>query len=178
MTEATLKSKIAANREIIVAGIKFVVLIGIFFLALTSSFFQTELVDGFNATIAWLGGGIARLMGVEATSSSNSIRGPNGGITIVNECNGLYVTALLAAAILATPGSLMARTLGVAGASLAIYAINLARAVVLFLLINYKPSLFEFFHVYVFEALVVVAVLAIFVAWTGWAFEKGRASRA
>jgi exosortase H (IPTLxxWG-CTERM-specific) len=95
-------------------------------------------------------------------------------VTIVNGCNGVYETTLLAAAILATPTSWMKRVVGIAAAALGIYVLNIGRAASLFTIGIYRPWWFNFAHEYVWQTVVVFAVLAIFMAWANWSIPEGR----
>lgn len=160
------------NAVVIGAGLKFVIYLGAIFYMLTSSFGQGELVERFTATIAALTGAILRMFGIAAHAEGTRVIGPSFQVRIVNNCNGVYVTALVVAAMLATPASWMRRTLGIAGATAAIYVLNLGRTSSLFAIGSYRHDWFNFFHVYVWETVVVMATLAIFVAWAGWAVPK------
>ena len=162
------------NATVIWAGVKFVLYLGAFFAVLTSPFGQGVLVERFTATIATITGGILRLYGIANQVYGVRVIGASFQVQITNGCNGVYVTALVAAAILATPTSWMRRAMGIAGAALTIYVLNLGRTVSLFAIGCYSYKWFDFFHVYVWQTLVVLAALAIFMVWAGWAVPGNR----
>jgi len=114
------------------------------------------------------------MFGVAALAKGRMLAGPLFQTEIANGCNGVYVTALVVAAMLSAPASWMHRTLGVAGAAVSIYVLNVCRVASLFLIGSYRHDWFDFFHVYVWETVVVLASLAIFLAWAGWAIPRGR----
>ena len=162
------------NKSFIWVCFKFLFIIGIFFLILTSKFVDGELISRFNATIAYFGSGILNLFGMATHSEGNVITGNGAQVKIVNICNGVHVTVLVAAAMLASPASWMHRTLGIAAAALTIYILNLGRCVSLFAINAFKREWFDFAHGYLWQAVVVLATLAIFMAWSIWAVPKDR----
>jgi exosortase/archaeosortase family protein len=81
---------------------------------------------------------------------------------------------LLAAAILAFPASLRSRLIGLVAASIAIELLNLVRLSSLFWLGEHNRRIFDFVHVAVWQSLIILAAIAIFILWS-WKFaEKPR----
>ena len=162
------------NKQVVWAGIKFVVYLGAFFILLSSRLGEGELIGRFNAVMAIFTGAILNMMGVSARADGPSVIGNLFSIQIANGCNGVHVTALVTAAMLAAPTGWMYRALGIAFTAIAIYVLNLGRAVSLFVIGSYRPQWFNFAHVYAWETVVVLSTLAIFMAWAGWSIPKGR----
>lgn len=93
------------------------------------------------------------------------IRSPRFAIDVKNGCNGIEAMLLLAAAMLAFPASLRSRLMGLAVASVAIQALNLLRLSSLFWLGAYHRKIFEFFHIAVWQSIIILAAIAMFVVW-------------
>ena len=82
---------------------------------------------------------------------------------------------LLVAAIIAFPATLRSRLVGLAVASVSIEALNLVRLSSLFWLGEHYRPIFDFVHVAVWQLLVILAAISIFILWS-WKFaEKPRA---
>jgi exosortase/archaeosortase family protein len=72
----------------------------------------------------------------------------------------------LIAAILAFPASLRSRLGGIAAAAVAIQLLNLVRLASLFWLGEHYRSVFDFFHVGVWQSLIILAAISLFVLWS------------
>ena len=91
-----------------------------------------------------------------------------GAVQVLAGCNAVEVCALLAAAILAFPGKLKYGVVGVVAGILALQTINLGRIISLLYLARGSPEVFDFFHNYVWDALIGLEGLLIFFFWTRW----------
>jgi exosortase H (IPTLxxWG-CTERM-specific) len=107
--------------------------------------------------------------GVE--TAGTVMRSPRFALDVQNGCNGVEATILLAAAILAFPATLRSRLIGLAIASVAIELLNLVRLSSLFWLGEHHRRIFDFFHVAVWQSLVILAAISIFVLWS-WKFAE------
>jgi exosortase H (IPTLxxWG-CTERM-specific) len=107
--------------------------------------------------------------GVEAAGTV--IRSPRFALDVRNGCNGVEATILLAAAILAFPATLRSRLIGLAIASVAIELLNLVRLSSLFWLGEHHRRIFDLFHVAVWQSLIILAAISIFVLWS-WKFAE------
>ncbi len=122
---------------------------------------------------------------VVARGAALLLRGVEGGVGVTgtvmrsqqfaldvrNGCNGVEAVILLAAAILAFPATLRSRLLGLAVASVAIELLNLIRLSSLFWLGEHYRPIFDFFHVAVWQLLVILAAISIFILWS-WKFAE------
>jgi exosortase H (IPTLxxWG-CTERM-specific) len=107
--------------------------------------------------------------GVEATGTV--IHSPRFALDVRNGCNGVEAVILLVAAILAFPATLRSRLIGVVVASVAIELLNFIRLGSLFWLGEHHRRIFEFFHVAVWQSLVILAAISIFILWS-WKFAE------
>jgi exosortase H (IPTLxxWG-CTERM-specific) len=102
--------------------------------------------------------------GIEVTGTV--IRSPRFALDVENGCNGVEAAILLAAAILAFPATLRSRLIGLTIAGAAIELLNLVRLSSLFWLGEYHRRIFDFVHVAVWQSLVILAAIAMFVFWS------------
>jgi len=94
------------------------------------------------------------------------IQSPRFALDVRNGCNGVEAAILLAAAILGFPASLRSRLLGLGVASIAIELLNLVRLSSLFWLGEHDRRIFDFVHVAVWQSLIILAAIAIFILWS------------
>ena len=86
----------------------------------------------------------------------------------------------MTAAVLAFPGKLRYGLIGAAAGIVALQAINLLRIITLLYLSRGSHDVFEFFHNYVWDAMIGLEGLLIFFFWTRWQArqEQGSATEA
>ena len=89
-------------------------------------------------------------------------------VSIEAGCNGVEACLLLVAAMLAFPAPWMRKALGIAGGVLAVQLLNLVRVVSLFYLGQWNRSAFEWAHLYVWQTLIMVDVLVVWLLWLRW----------
>lgn len=108
------------------------------------------------------------LRGVEGgvVAVGTVIRSPRFALDVRNGCNGVEAVILLVAAILAFPSTLRSRLAGLMVAAVAIELLNLVRLSSLFLLGEHYRRVFDFVHVAVWQSLVILAAIAIFILWS------------
>jgi len=99
------------------------------------------------------------------------MRSSRFALDVRNGCNGVEAVILLAAAIFAFPATLRSRLIGVSVASIAIELLNLVRLSSLFWLGEHDRRLFDFVHVAVWQMLIILAAISIFILWS-WKFAE------
>jgi len=105
------------------------------------------------------------------------IRSPHFALDVRNGCNGVEAVMVLAAAMLAFPATLRSRLAGLVVGSIAIQILNLVRVASLVWLGEHHRELFDFVHVGVWQSVVILAAVSMFVFWS-WKFaEKPLAAR-
>lgn len=105
---------------------------------------------------------------VRAVGDVLSFSDGRGAVQVLAGCNAVEVCALLTAAILAFPGKLRYGLIGAAAGIIALQAINLLRIISLLYLSRGSQEMFEFFHNYVWDAMIGLEGLLIFFFWTRW----------
>ncbi len=108
-------------------------------------------------------------LGMEAVRVATVISHPDGfAYEIYYRCTGFLPVAFLTVSILAYPGSLRRKYIGLAVGVPILIGLNLARLVHLFYLGVYNPAAFNFAHAVLWEALLVLAIIGLWLGWTKW----------
>lgn len=100
-----------------------------------------------------------------------------GAVQVLAGCNAVEVCALLAAAILAFPARFKDCLIGATLGILALQAVNLLRIISLLYLSRGSQEMFEFFHHYVWDAMIGLEGLLVFFFWARWQGRRERAAR-
>jgi archaeosortase B (VPXXXP-CTERM-specific) len=118
----------------------------------------------FQSTIAYGAAVGARLLGqtVEVDGPVIAVNGASA-INVNHECTGIFVLIIYAAFLLAYPATWQRRVLGILAGGVILEAVNVARLSVLAMIAARWPSLFEYFHEYLWQG-IFVAMLALLVA--------------
>ena len=124
-----------------------------------------QVVVPFTRRIAWLTQKLLRGVGVQAWVSGASVGIPGFAVEIKNNCNAIYEIGLYAAAVFAYPAPLRQRLAGLLLGAIALYVINLLRVVSLLALGRYWPGGFQAAHLYVWQALFLAVVAALWLTW-------------
>lgn len=86
-------------------------------------------------------------------------------ISIERGCNGVEAVIILIAAILAFPAPWKHKLAGIGIGFIAIQAMNLVRIISLFYLGQWSRLWFDWFHLYLWQALIVLDALIVFLVW-------------
>jgi archaeosortase B (VPXXXP-CTERM-specific) len=100
---------------------------------------------------------------VEVNSALVSING--FGLEIIDECTAVFSSIVYCACILAYPTTLRKKGVGVAFGIPTLYAINILRLVILAQVGLIRPALFEFVHVYLWQASFIIFIVVTFLLW-------------
>jgi exosortase H (IPTLxxWG-CTERM-specific) len=131
-----------------------------------------HVVVPFTAGVARLSGAILNAMGERVRISGTTISAATFSVNIENGCNGLETALLLAAAVLAFPASWPQRAAGFFGGFAAIEALNLVRVVSLFWIGAHRPRWFGSAHALVWQSVVVLAGVGLFVLWASFVARR------
>jgi len=123
------------------------------------------IVVPYTEVIARVSGVMLGFFGESATVTGCLVSSPRFAVTIYNGCNGLVTSLIFVAGVLAFPARPSAKFFGVAAGLLAIQIINLIRIVSLFYIGIYLPGLFNDAHVFVWQSLVILAGVTLWVIW-------------
>ena len=123
------------------------------------------LVEPFTAGVARASGVALRLVGEDIVRTGTVLRSPSFAVNIRNGCNGVEAMVILLAAIVAYPAPWRARAIGLALGIVVIQLVNLVRVVALFLTGAYMPRFFDSSHTVVWQTLVILAAVLIWILW-------------
>ncbi len=86
-------------------------------------------------------------------------------VKIIDECTGVMEMVIYAAAVMAYPTNWRKKMWGIVFGIPAIYAFNVVRIILLVVVGAYSRPLFEFMHLYFWQATLIVIITTI---WIGW----------
>lgn len=138
---------------------------------------QKLFVQPWTDGVAALSGAIASTLdkGVMTAGPVILDRASGFGVRVEAGCNGVEAMLVLAAAMLAFSAPWRLRLAGLVAGTVAVQALNLVRVVTLFYLGQWNFAAFEFAHLYLWQALIMLDVLVVWLLWLRWA---GRARQA
>jgi exosortase H (IPTLxxWG-CTERM-specific) len=143
----------------------FLLLLGGGFTLISVRWVNDHAIEPFTAGIARVSGAVLDLIGQDVTMQGTIIRSSRFAVNIRNGCNGVEAMLIFLAAVLAFPASWRSRLLGLGIGILAIQAVNLVRVVALFLTGAYFPSLFDASHTVVWQTLVILSGVLLWIFW-------------
>ena len=125
------------------------------------------IVGPWTNQVAAASAAVVRVFDGSAMAQGKTLYDPKSGfgVTIEAGCNGVEAMLVLLAGILAYPAPWRARLAGLAVGTVAIQALNLVRIVSLFYLGQWNYAWFEWAHLYVWQALIMLDVLIVWLLW-------------
>jgi len=87
------------------------------------------------------------------------------GVRIERGCNGVEAVIILFAAIFSFPAPFRNKVVGFVIGFFAIQALNLVRIVSLFYMGQWNQVAFEWFHLYLWQALIIMDALVVWLVW-------------
>jgi len=156
--------------------IVFIALLAVSFGFELTPFAQTYVVTPWTDAVAHMSAALMRGFDGSITTSGNVIGSKASAFAVSIEagCNGLEATLVLLAAIVAFPAPWKHRLRGLALGVLAVQALNIVRVASLFYLGQWNRDVFEWAHLYVWQALIMLDVLIVWVVWMRWMPRGGR----
>jgi exosortase H (IPTLxxWG-CTERM-specific) len=103
--------------------------------------------------------------GVVATGKVIQSTANGFAVSIEAGCNGVEATIVLIAAMLAFPAPWKYRVAGLGAGIIAVQGLNVIRVISLFYLGQWSAKAFEWAHLYVWQALIMLDVLIVWLVW-------------
>lgn len=121
----------------------------------------------FTALLAQASAWLVTLFDASVHAEGIVLRNIQNGFAVSIEpgCNGIEASIVLIAAILAFPAPWKHKLLGLLAGLVAIQALNLVRIISLFYLGQWNMEVFEWAHLYLWQALIMLDALVVFVIW-------------
>jgi exosortase H (IPTLxxWG-CTERM-specific) len=145
------------------------------FLVLQAVLFGTELtpwaqrwfVLPWTDALASISADIVKLFDPQVIADGKVLQSVRNGFAVSIEagCNGVEATIVLIAAVLAFPAPWKRKLVGLAVGVTAVQGLNVIRVISLFYLGQWNQEAFEFAHQYVWQALIMLDVLIVWLLW-------------
>lgn len=125
------------------------------------------LVTPFTSALASISSWLIDLFDDDAIAMGKVIQSASTGfaVSIERGCNGLEAVIILFAALFAFPAPLKHRLVGFAIGFVAIQGLNLVRIISLFYIGQWSQVWFDWFHHYLWQALIILDALVVWLIW-------------
>ena len=162
-TPAAGRAKIMERKRFV---LRFAAFLLLGFLLIVPPVVQMRVLQPFTESLTAASTAMLKAIGQDVTRSGTVIASSSFAVDVRNGCNGVEAALILIAAILATPARWRAKLLGVVGGGVVLQAINLVRISSLYLLGYYDRELFDLFHSALWQVLIILVSVGIFVLWS------------
>lgn len=145
----------------------FLILQAVLFGAELTPWAQAWFVTPWTNALAAISADIVKLFDAQVLADGKVLQSLRNGFAVSIEagCNGVEATIVLIAAMLAFPATWPRKLAGVAIGIVAVQGLNVVRVISLFYLGQWSHEAFEFAHRYVWQALIMLDVLIIWLLW-------------
>ncbi len=154
-----------AHRQEISFLVIFVLILGGGFTLISLNQVNDNVIVPFTAGVAKASGMALNLIGQDIEMEQTVIRNGRFAVNIKNGCNGVETMIIFLAAVLAFPASWKSRAIGLGLGVLAIQLVNLVRVVALFLTGAYFPKLFDSSHTVIWQTIVILFGVLLWIFW-------------
>jgi exosortase H (IPTLxxWG-CTERM-specific) len=147
--------------------IGFLVLQAVLFGAELTPWAQKYFVVPWTNTLAAICATLVTLVDPNVVAVGKVLRSTSSGFAVSIEagCNGVEATIVLLAAVLAFPAPWRNKLIGLAVGVVAVQGLNVVRVISLFYLGQWNYQVFEWAHLYVWQALIMLDVLVVWLVW-------------
>jgi len=129
--------------------------------------------EAYLSCYARMAGWVINLFGENATVIGQNIASSRFAVQVVRGCDAMDATAMLVAAIVASPVSIRRKMPGILAGVLLLAVVNLLRIVSLFYVGIYWPAAFNTIHFHVWQPVFIVLAVGGWLMWAVWARKKG-----
>jgi exosortase H (IPTLxxWG-CTERM-specific) len=145
----------------------FVLLLAVLFGLELTPWAQDWFVLPWTSALASISTWIVTLFDGNVVAAGKIMRSTTNGFAVSIEagCNGVEATLVLLAAMLAFPAPWKHKIIGLIIGILAVQLLNVLRVVSLFYLGQWNYDAFEYAHLYVWQALIMLDVLVVWLIW-------------
>ncbi len=156
----------------------FMVLLVVLFIAELTPPVERHVILPFTSVLADVCAWIIHLFDGTTISNGKLIQNADGSfiVSIERGCNGVEAVIILVSAILAFPAPWKHKLAGIGLGFVAIQLLNVVRIVSLFYLGLWSQIWFKWFHEYLWQALIVLDALIVFLIWLRYVPAPRRAA--
>ena len=128
---------------------------------------QAYFVEPWTNTLARISTWLVTVFDPNVMAIGKIMRSTTNGFAVSIEagCNGVEATIVLIAAILAFPAPLRSKLVGMIVGVFAVQGLNVVRVISLFYLGQWDRDWFEWAHLYIWQALIMLDVLIVWLVW-------------
>ena len=128
---------------------------------------QEAVIIPFTQGIAHISAWLIQLFDSAVSSQGKIIRNSENGFAVAIEagCNGVEAVIILIAAIVAFPAPWRSKVVGLVLGFVAIQVLNMVRIISLFYLGQWNITAFQWAHLYLWQALIMLDALVVFLIW-------------
>lgn len=162
-----LEQFLTLHRRSLTGSLVFAVCGGVFAFLIAWLMGSQEAMAALQGGIARIVSAILNLLGNETRVVGTTVASAQFGISVVTACTGVFMTAAFVAAVIAYPSRLRAKLVGAGLGTAAIFALNVIRLVSLFYVGVYLPRFLEPAHLLVWQSLLIVFVVGLWLFWAG-----------
>lgn len=148
----------------------FLVLLLVLFTAELTHTAQNYVILPWTALLAKISAGLVSAFDPDVLAFGKVLQDAKSGIGVSIEpgCNGVEACIILLAAMLAYPAGWRFKLVGIAIGMVAIQGVNVIRIITLFYLAVWNTAAFEFAHLYLWQALIMIDVVVVWLLWIRW----------
>ncbi|MBD8525592.1 exosortase H [Pseudomarimonas arenosa] len=134
----------------------------------------------FTGVLAQASAWLIMLFDSAVASEGVIIRSLSNGfaVAIAPGCDGIEAVIILVSAVVAFPSPWKHKLIGIGIGFVAIQGLNLVRIISLFYLGQYSKVAFDWFHLYLWQALIVLDALAVWLIWLRYLPRTSRPAEA
>jgi len=143
-----------------------ILLVGLFTLEILQPV-QDYIISPFTGVLANISVFLIQLFDDQVIASGRVIRSLENGFAVEIQagCNGVEAVIILFAALFAFPAPFKNKMIGFFWGFLAIQLLNLVRIISLFYLGQWSDTAFRWFHLYLWQALIILDALVVWLIW-------------
>ena len=147
--------------------ILFIVILVLLFAAELTEPVQNAFVIPWTEGLARISAGIVTVFDSQVTAHGKILQSTASGFAVSIEagCNGIEAAIILIAAMLAFPAPLKNKLAGIIIGLFAVQALNIVRVISLFYIGQWSMKAFEWMHLYLWQALIMLDVLIVWLLW-------------
>ena len=101
----------------------------------------------------------------EVSYAGNLVVFQGFSVKIIVECTGIFEIMIFSAAVLAFPTSIRKKAIGLFLGAPLLYLFNVVRIIVLILVGRYWFSIFDFMHIYFWQATLILMITSVWLLW-------------
>lgn len=147
--------------------ILFVVILVILFAAELTQPVQSAVVLPWTEALARISASLITLFDSNVAAFGRILQSTTNGFAVSIEagCNGIEAAIVLIAAMLAFPAPWKYRVIGILAGLSAVQVLNIVRVISLFYLGQWNMKVFDWAHLYLWQALIMFDVLVVWLVW-------------